>query len=127
MIKVNKFNIQSMRTHKIHIFSTPKITSSSCINKMNYINIDILAATIIREKDYIIGFSDIQYIQIIKNHMKHPYSISSLEVGDLIHYLEGMDQELLIIEKSFEKSFEGFGIEQHKKNLFKDKDEYMSR
>ena len=104
-IKLSSRHNNTLRMHKSYIFNKKvnilaSLKINSPINYDNFINIDIKASPcelLNNNKDYIISFTDYEYLNLLKNHMKHPYSVSKTKISDLSYYLERMDCNLLVI------------------------------
>ena len=93
-----KMNKSYLFNKNVNILASLKINSP--INYNNFLNIDIKSSPcelLNNKKDYIISFTDYEYINMLKNHMKHPYSVSKTKISDLSYYLERMDCNLLVI------------------------------
>jgi len=108
----NRINLSSQHSntlnlHKAYIFNK-NINFLACspikspINEKNYLNIDINTTPISilnknNDKDYVISFAKYEYLDMFKNHLDHPYTISKTKISDISYFLEKMDCNLLII------------------------------
>lgn len=104
-IKLSSQHNNTLKLHKSYIFNKNVSVLASLkiktpINYYNFVNIDIKAtpcALLNNTKDYVISFTDYDYLDLLKDYMKHPYSVSKTKVSDLSYYLERMDYNLLVI------------------------------
>jgi hypothetical protein len=99
-IKLSQFKLNKLVYNKpIHFLSNMK-----CITHINHVSNNILFKKIILhssiEKDYIIGFSDNDYLNNIKSHNKHPYFCNSLNIDELHQYCNSNKCDLLLHDKT---------------------------
>ena len=76
------------------------------VNPSSYMSIDIPQVSLLAEEndrmngEYIVSFEDINTLNTLKVHMKHPYCLSTVKVSDISYYLERAKCNLMIIRKS---------------------------
>lgn len=105
-IRLSSHHNNTLKLYKSYIFNKnvnvlASLKIKSPINFNNFLNVDIKTSPCLllnNEKDYVISFTDYEYLNLLKNHMKHPYSISKTKISDLSYYLERMDCNLLVID-----------------------------
>lgn len=110
-IKLNKLIILNK---KINILTSSKLINNFDINNSNYINIDIISSPIIinneKEKEYVIAFTDNDYLKLLKEYVNHPYFISNIKISNLKYYLDQNNSNLLIMYNGKEKFNKGLTI-----------------
>jgi hypothetical protein len=72
------------------------------INSKNFMNIDFKTSHIPEldnklDKEYLLSFTNNNYLSFLKEYMKHPYIISNTKIKNIIYFLEKTDSNLLII------------------------------
>jgi hypothetical protein len=48
-------------------------------------------------KDYVVGFNNNDFLQSLKTYMNHPYTVSKVQIEDLLFYLKEKDNNLMLI------------------------------
>lgn len=111
-LKSHTFNIKSNKSNilnaKINILTSSNLNNNLTNNynhlHSNYLNLDIISSSLIvneeKDKKYIIAFTDNDYLQSLKNNIKHPYFISNIKIINLKYYLKETNSNLLIIYKN---------------------------
>jgi hypothetical protein len=99
-IKLSQFKFNKDSYNKpVHFLSNMK-----CITHLNHVTNNVLFKKIILnssiEKDYIICFSDDDYLNYIKTQNKHPYFMNSLSIDELSQYCNSNKCDLLLHDKT---------------------------